>query len=262
MPSALSTSTAPAWDHARACLAAVRDCGRRFIAAQICLGWQLWHLKQQLGFGHGLNRSGPFGQFGRTVKTWPEWLREELDLPERTAGRFIQVYYGFQAHLTKRQLLSISGPGSPDPASPQDLLAALAAPPDGLSPKDRAAIERAIQLASDGHTQRELLEALRLCKLPPFTAADGSAAGDDDSEPPEPTEARKYEQLAFAFFAPAAALGRMRAHRDWELHLQSLPLVTEDPEEPCLVRMESDLAATLKDVREVLRQKRRVTVDV
>ncbi len=245
-----------AWEHARLYLSTVRQSFRRFIAAQICLGWQLFQLKQELGFGHGLHKSGPLGQFGPMEKTWAQWVTEELDLPKRTADRFIEVFQGFQAHLNKRQALSLGGPAVAEPAA---LLADLATPPANIPPKDRAAIEKAIALASDGLTQRELLEELRLVKtyhLPgPGSADDDPAAG----EPPN--EAAAAEQLAFIFFTPALDLSRMRASRDWELHLQCLPLVTDDPSKPCLIRLEEDLGAALRDVRAVLRQKRS-TVDV
>lgn len=247
-----------AWEHARLYLSTVRQSFRRFIAAQICLGWQLFQLKQELGFGHGGDRcSNDFssGQVGH-LKSWADWVQAEIDLPRRTADRFIEVFQGFQAHLNKRQALSLGGPAVAEPAA---LLADLATPPANLPPKDRAAIEKAIALASDGLTQRELIEELRLVKtyhLP------GSGSADDDPAAGEPpNEAAAAEQLAFIFFTPALDLSRMRASRDWELHLQCLPLVTDDPSKPCLIRLEEDLGAALRDVRAVLRQKRS-TVDV
>jgi len=232
----------PAWDNARLYFRAVKTTGRQFIIAQICLGWELHHKKQELGFVHGNNQHGRTGQLGQSSRTWEQWLEHELgqDLPRRTADRLIGVYLGFCEKCPKKLRVTFES------GSKRSLITTLSKPPGSLTDKERAVIETAIAKCSDGETQRSLLEELNLVKAhKPLTGGDTSAHRKD-----KPSDAELMGQLAFRFFQPLAdTLHSMRSTPDREAYLHTIPLVSSEDSDISLASLERDLEATLRDVQ-------------
>ena len=248
----------PKWDDARLYLQSVRDSGRRFIAAQICLGWELSNLKKQLGFVNGHNQHSRVGQIGQP-SNWDDLVSTELKIPRRTADRFIQVFQGFQTKLSNKLLHGLQVASDNEPKrigtkEAENLMQALCTPPASLSQKERAAVAKAIETASDGATQSSLLAELKLIKPVEIAGSKGPAKEEEDEDPPEEVKA---EQLSFAFFHPALEIGQLRNAPDFERRLNTLPLVTDDPEKPCLVRMKEDLQALLSEVEATIAAKTR-----
>jgi hypothetical protein len=248
---------APGWDDARLYLQSVRDSGRRFIAAQICLGWELSNLKKQLGFlGSGRR---PESAQSEHFHTWEELVTRELKIPRSTADRFIQVFQGFQTKLSNKLLHGIQVASDNEPKrigtkEAENLMQVLCTPPASLTQKERAAIAKAIETASDGATQASLLAELKLIKPVEIAGSKGPTKEEEDEDPPEDVKA---EQLSFAFFHPALEIGQLRNAPDFERRLNTLPLVTDDPEKPCLVRMKEDLQALLSEVEATIAAKTR-----
>ncbi|GAA5482086.1 hypothetical protein [Haloferula sargassicola] len=238
------------WDSARLYLTAVRETGRRFLAAQICLGWELSDIKQKLGFTGSGRR--PESGHGDHFKSWPEWVASELDVSRETADRFIRVYEGFQAKLSKKllhgvQVASDNAESSDLPSTIHDLpslLQTLCKPPETLSTKDRKAVEKAIATAADGDTQKALLEELRLVKVHVPTK------GGKVEKKKETTEDEKAGQLAFIFFDQwHQALSQRHVNRDYQALLHTLPPISSTEDELSLTTLERELEDALEDVR-------------
>jgi hypothetical protein len=232
----------PAWDNARLYFRAVKTTGRQFIVAQICLGWELHNRKTALGFTHGNNQHSKDAQLGHPRKTWQEWLHSEIDpdLTRQTADRLIMVYQGFCEKCPKRLRVTFQG------GSRRSLITALSKPPATLAAKDRQIIEAAIAKASDGETQRSLLEELSLVKAhKPLTGGDTSAHRKD-----KPSDAELMGQLAFKFFLPIAeGLHSLRTSPDSAAFLHTIPITSSEADEISLTTLENDLEAALHDVR-------------
>lgn len=232
----------PAWDNARLYFSAVRATGRQFIVAQICLGWELSNKKKELGFTHGNNQHTKLAQVGHPQKTWQEWIHAEIDpeLPRQTADRFIETYLGFCEKCPKKVRVLLES------NSKRSLITTLSKPPTTLTAKDRDAVETAIAKASDGETQRSLLEALRLVKVhKALTGGDTSSHRKD-----KPSQEEIMGQLAFRFFEPLAeSLHRLRIDSDRDAYLHTIPITSSEEGEISLTALENDLEAALHDVR-------------
>ncbi|MFM2169134.1 MAG: hypothetical protein RIS79_3505, partial [Verrucomicrobiota bacterium] len=217
----------------------------------------LSNLKKQLGF-LGSGRRPESRQVG-DFKTWSDYVSAELKIPDRTADRFIQVFQGFQTKLSNKllhgiQVASDNAPKRLDTSGAEHLVQMLCMPPASLSPKERATIAKAIETASDGATQSSLLAELKLIKPVEISGSKDPGKEQEDEDPPEEVKA---EQLSFAFFHPALEIGQLRNAPDFERRLNTLPLVTDDPEKPCLVRMKEDLQALLSEVEATIKSKTR-----
>jgi hypothetical protein len=232
----------PAWDNARLYYRAVRTTGRQFIVAQICLGWELYNKKKELGFTHGNNQHTKDAQVGHPQKTWQEWLHSEIapDLARQTADRLIQTFLGFCEKCPKKLRVTFESSGK------RSLITTLSKPPTSLTAKDRQIIETAIAKCTDGETQRSLMEELNLVKKHvPLTGGDTSGSKKDKI-----TDAELMGQLAFKFFQPIAqGLHSMRANPDHEAYLHTIPITSSEEGEISLTMLENDLEAALHDVK-------------
>jgi hypothetical protein len=232
----------PAWDNARLYYRAVRTTGRQFIVAQICLGWELFNKKKELGFTHGGDRKSSGHAVHLIGKTWEQWIRQEIDpdLQRRTADRLIQTFLGFCEKCPKKLRVTFESSGK------RSLITTLSKPPTSLTAKDRQIIETAIAKCSDGETQRSLLEELNLVKVHKALAG-GDTSG---SKKDKLTDAELMGQLAFKFFQPIAeGLHRMRANPDHEAYLHTIPITSSEEGEISLTMLENDLEAALHDVK-------------
>jgi len=242
----------PAWDNARLYYRAVRTTGRQFLVAQICLGWELSNKKKELGFVHGNNQHGRTGQLGQSSKTWEQYLQDELGdgLPRRTADRLIMVFLGFCEKCPKKLRVTFQSTGK------RSLITTLSKPPASLTTKDRQTIETAIAKASDGETQRSLLEELNLVKKHvPLQGGDTSAHRKE-----KPSDAELMGQLAFKFFEPLAdSLHRLRIDSDREAFLHTIPIASSEEGEISLTTLENDLEAALHDVRAAKKARMKTT---
>jgi hypothetical protein len=238
----------PGWDNARLYYRAVKTTGRQFLVAQICLGWELSNKKKDLGFTHGGNKAGPSGQFGHTGRTWEEYLHAEIDenLPRRTADRLIQVYDGFCEKCPKKLRVAFQSGGK------RSLITTLSKPPGNLTAKDRQTIETAIAKASDGETQRSLLEELNLVKVHKSLPGGDTTKHKKD----KPSDEELMGQLAFKFCEPVAkALQTFRIDGERDAFLAALPLHSSEPDDITLTTLEQDLEAALENVRTIKKNK-------
>lgn len=240
------------WQHARLFHAAVRETGHRFIVAQICLGWELHNLKQSLGFSHGGARKVSSGQCDH-LKTWPEWVADELDISRETADRFIRVFHGFQAKLSNKLAAKIL-PESTS-TSADEILHALASPPEELTAKERATVMKSISLASDGDTQAALLRELKLVKAP-ATLAGGNTSKSNQPEDEDGDHEPLAQQLALNLFGTIAkGLQSSRTGPDYKAFLYALPVEPTATSDVCLTALKLELETSLADIKDAIKAK-------
>jgi hypothetical protein len=237
----------PGWDNARLYYRAVKTTGRQFLVSQICLGWELSNKKKELGFV-GAGRRPEIAQLGQLSKTWQEYLNSEIDpdLTRQTADRLIQVYDGFCEKCPKKLRVAFQSGGK------RSLITTLSKPPGNLTAKDRQTIETAIAKASDGETQRSLLEELNLVKV------HKSLPGGDTSKhkKEKPSDEELMGQLAFKFCEPVAkALQTFRIDGERDAFLAALPLHSSEPDAITLTTLETDFEAALQSVRAIKNNK-------
>lgn len=236
------TKPDPAWDNARLYFRAVKTTGRQLIISQICLGWELSNRKKALGFVNGNNQHGRVGELRQPSKTWEQYLHDEIDpnLPRRTADDIINTFLGFCEKCPKKLRIAFETGGK------RSLITTLSKPPASLTYKERKTVEDAITKASDGETQRSLLEALRLVKVH-VSLTGGDTSG---SKKPKPSDAELMGQLAFKFFQPIAKeLQTFRGDKDRDAYLATLDIISSDEDAISLTTLEADLEAALDTVR-------------
>ena len=236
------TKPDPAWDNARLYFRLVRVKGQEFIASQIMLGWELSNCKKALGFVNGNNQHGRVGELRQPSKTWEQYLHDEIDanLPRRTADDIINTFLGFCEKCPKKLRINFES------GKKQPLISIFSEPPSSLTEKDRKTIETAITKASDGETQRSLLEALRLVKVHvALTGGDTSGSKKD-----KPSDAELMGQLAFKFVKLITKeLQTFRGDKDRDAYLATLDIISSDEDAISLTTLEANLEAALNTVR-------------
>jgi hypothetical protein len=232
------TELHPSWDHARNYLAGVSQALRLSIAGQVLVGMELMQLKKDLGFIHGANKGGPRGQFVHTERTWSEWVSAELGISYKTADRMILMFDAARARLKK------IGHTGDLPGGTKKLALIVDARPTTLADEDREKLAAVVERLTDGATQADLLEELRLVKkhtAPPIQR--NTSRGKDEST---------AGQLAFHFFEPvAASLITARTSPDYQKLLHSLPLESDADHPLSLATLEAEFRSALADIEAV-----------
>ncbi len=234
------TTLHPAWDNARNYLAGVQQALRLSIAGQVLVGMELMTLKKDLGFAGRGNNKSPDGQFVHTERTWSEWVSAELGISYKTADRMILMFDAARARIKK------IGHSGDLPGGTKKLALIVDARPATLGPEDREKLAAVVERLTDGTTQAELLEELKLVKRHvPLTGGDTSAHRKD-----KPSDQELMGQLAFKFFQPIAeGLHGLRTNPDREAFLHTIPITSSEEDEISLTTLENDLEAALHDVR-------------
>lgn len=229
-----TTELHPAWDNARTYLAGVKQAFRMSIAGQVLVGMELMTLKKDLGFIHGANKGGPSGQFVHTERTWSEWVAAELGISYKTADRLILMWDSARTRIKK------IGHTGDLPGGTKKLALILDARPATLAEEDREKLAAVVERITDGATQAELLEDLKLVKknaLPPDTT------GQNNRKPPRDD----IEQMAFNFWLGGGnQIMGLRSHGSQYLNM--LPVESNDPEKPGLRILREETAALLDDI--------------
>ena len=218
---------APSWDRARQILQGIKLHIRLSVAGQCILGFELANLKKELGYSRGNNKGGPNGQFVRSERTWEDLVKDELDVSSKTADRFIEMFEGAKARHKKL-------------GGAEKLIGIFETPASELTAIDRQTLEAAVSKLTDGITQKELLEELKLVKI-----YDTSGIGGDTSKHPK-KDKPNLGQLAFAFFQPLAKdLQNICTHPDRDKFFTVL--AKEEPSK--LNEMEVSLESALHAIR-------------
>jgi hypothetical protein len=146
----------PDWDDARHLLDQFKGHALMTVAAKVCLGITLNHLKQKEGFIQGAHTAD-------CGMSWPELVKKELGISDDTANRFIAAGFAVRDKIKK-----LGGDSR--------LIGMLDQPLQNLSTADAKALQEAIRTATDGQSMTALLQEFRLIKLPP-ALPDPSAGG-------------------------------------------------------------------------------------
>jgi len=230
----------PAWDNARQYLTGIQQAFRLSIAGQVLLGMELMSLKKDLGFTHGSQtRFSPSGQSvhleDSKPRTWSEWVTAELGISYKTADRMILMF-----DATRSRLKKIGHTGDL-PGGTKKLAHIIDSRPATLAQEDRDRLAAAVDKITDGATQADLLEELRLVKRrvpPPDTT------GQNNRKPPTDDP---IEQMAFTFWLSAGnEIMGLRSHGSQFLNM--LPVESSDPERPSLRILREETAALLSDI--------------
>ena len=215
----------PSWERARQILERIKLHLRLSIAEQAMLGFELLDLKTKLGF-MGSGRRKEKGQ-DVSFKTWEQLVKAEMEISDKTADRMIETYHAAKARLKKLG-------GQPK------ILAILDKPASDLTAVERQTVQALVAKITDGATQKELLEELKLVKI-----FDHNGIGGDTSQHPK-KDKKNLGQLAFAFFSPLAKdLRNICTHPDRDKFFTVL--AKEEPEK--LHEMETSLESALHAVR-------------
>jgi hypothetical protein len=174
---------APSWDLCRQLIGNIKLHFRLAICYQVMTGFELAVLKKELGFsGSGRRKENPHdGPF----KSWEKWLDDELGIGETTAERWISM-----ADVVKPRLKKLGGNAK--------LLAIAESSPSQLDAIQRQTLEALVAKVTDGDSQKDLLEELKLVKIHDTSGIGGDTSGHGKKDAPN------LGQLAFKFFAPFA----------------------------------------------------------
>ena len=229
------TTKLPTWDDARHLLNQFKGHALMTVAAKACLGMTLQQLKEKEGFTQGGDRrSNPQSA---DLKTWKELLKQELNISDDTASRFIKA-----GHAVKAKIAKIGG-------SPH-LLGLLDQPVQSLSKADAKALQDAIRTATDGESLTSILQEFRLIKCPP--------------PPPDPSKggsaprAKANElQLAwdFAGGSVVSELSNLRHGSQFKHALHTLPLSATDEISLGLIDYVAELKTAYEEADAVLRDR-------
>lgn len=224
----------PAWDNARQYLAGVQQALRLSIAGQVLVGMELMTLKKDLGFS-GSGRRPENGQIvHNTPRTWAEWTAAELGISYKTADRMILMFDAARARLKK------IGHTGDLPGGTKKLAIIVDSRPGTLSQEDRDKLAAVVERITDGATQAELLEELKLVKkhaMPP----------DSTGRQRDPKNDEPAEQLAFNFWLGGGNEIMELRHRGSQ-YLNMLPVESNDPAKPSLRTLREETAALLADI--------------
>lgn len=223
----------PAWDSARQYLAGVQQALRLSIAGQVLVGMELMTLKKDLGFTHGGDRRSS-GQSVQLNRTWSEWVTAELGISYKTADRMILMFDAARARLKK------IGHTGDLPGGTKKLALIVDSRPATLTTEDREKLAAVVERITDGATQADLLEELKLVKkhaMPPDHT--GSKRQGKDNDP--------VEQLAFNFWLGGGNQIMELRHRGSQF-LNMLPVESADPAKPSLRTLREETAALLADL--------------
>ena len=77
---------------ARNLLEALKSSVRWSLSAQILLGRELAFIKKKLGFTPGGDRKGSSHHSGDLIRSWPDWLKQELGISPTTAVRYVACF--------------------------------------------------------------------------------------------------------------------------------------------------------------------------
>jgi hypothetical protein len=232
----------PAWDHARSYMEGIRQAFRLSIAGQVLLGMELMQLKKDLGFINGRNQHGRVGQAVQPSddRTWSEWVTAELGISYKTADRMIQMFDAARARIKK------IGHTGDLPGGTKKLALIVDARPATLAQEDREKLAAVVERITDGATQADLLEELRLVKrhaAPPDTSGQNNRKPKDDDD--------DVQQLAFNFWLGGGnQIMEIRSHG--AAYLNMLPLDSNNPHKPSLKTLRAETAALLDDIEQAI----------
>lgn len=227
-------TTPDLWQPARDYYSAAQRFLKASVACQVMLGFELVNLKKNLGYIQGGKRKKQKAH-DALFASFEEHVKAEIGISKDTARRFINM-----SEAVKRRLKSC-----------YKNLPLLEKPITEYTDDELKILDKAVELATDGETQKSLLIEWKIAKKPQGSACEGgdTTSDDDDEEDEEPT----MQQLAFALFAsPLQDLCNLRTHGDYEKALSALPLNSDDPDEPSLIAMKQNTEGLLNDINQAL----------
>ena len=244
----------PEWSRARDLLADLKSATRRSLSAQVLLGKELKRHKNRLGARRGAHKGGPLGQFGPMEKTWENLCKEELDLPKKTADRYIQCY---EAALKLAKDCKSEEP---------EACLLLEVPAAALSGDEVEKLAKYIDQLVYHDTQAGLLEELGIGNK----SDNGLKGGKTNPSKKEPATLSLdvWAQTLFSVIPREIAaiektIFSTKDHPDYKLLLQQLPVDRPEDGKPCLIGIKEclerllhgRLAIVLKDVDEAIGKK-------
>lgn len=229
-----TTELHPAWDTARQYLAGVQQALRLSIAGQVLVGMELMTLKKDLGFVGNVRKTSPGGQFVHGERTWSEWVTAELGISYKTADRMILMFDAARARIKK------IGHSGDLPGGTKKLALIVDARPATLTDEDREKLSAVVERITDGSTQAELLEELKLVKKPSLPPDTTGRKNTNDDAPP-------VQQMAFNFWLGGGNEIMELRHRGSQ-YLNMLPVESNDPGKPSLRLLKDETSALLADI--------------
>ena len=228
------TTKLPTWDDARHLLNQFKGHALMTVAAKVCLGITLQQLKEKEGYTRGRHTADG-------GMSWPELLKQELNLSEDSARRFILAGDAVKAKIAK------IGGG-------EHLIGLLDQPVQSLSKADAETLQAAIRTATDGESLTSILQEFKLIKTTgKLTAADRSKGGSAERQP------TTDEQLEFAAFHYASSIAHQicewQQDKTYRAQLSLLPLTTTEPGKPGLVELKAVLEDQVLSLTEVINAK-------
>lgn len=212
------------WDICRQHVSNIKLHFRLAVLHQVMAGFELAALKKELGFtGSGRRKEkahdGPF-------RSWEQWCKDELDLGESTVERWIDM-----AEVVKPRIKKLPGNVK--------LLSIAETSPGKLDAIQRQTLEALVAKVTDGDTQKDLLEELKLVKL--HTTLPG---GDTSKHPRKGKDT--LSQLTLKFFTPLSDdINAIAIHPQRDAMFAHL--AADAPEK--LHEMEHALTTTLEAIR-------------
>jgi len=227
----------PAWDSARSILSGIQQALRVSLAGQVLLGQELANLKKDLGFIHGGDRKSSAHSEQLITRTWAEWVKNELGLSRPTADRMILMFEAAKARVKK---IGITGDL---PGGSKKLMLLFDCRPSGMSEEDREKLAKVVEKLTDGASQKELLEELKLVKC--YVNIQGGDTSQFRKDKIELT----VEQLSFTFLAPTFEDNRkLLLSPELPTYLVNLPLESDNDDEMSLTTLETQYRMMLSEI--------------
>ncbi|WAC21008.1 hypothetical protein OVA24_06380 [Luteolibacter sp. SL250] len=242
----------PAWDAVRETTRQMAGHGRMFLRCQVRIGMLLSNLKKAHGYhpGQPKKNSPDSGEY----LPWPDLVKRESGYSRQSADVFIQLYEATIKKLKTGKKLDL-----PAEAKKQALAIFRTESALTLTEEQWQTVDSVISSATDGETQKSLLQHLKLVPEPQAMPKGGKTPG---AEPEQVTAG----QLAFHFFgAVAAPLINARSNPDYKKLLMALPTDSTEEAPISLSTLEAEFRSVLADIEEIktanLRAARGRTVD-
>jgi hypothetical protein len=220
----------PTWDDARHLLDQFKGHALMTVASKVCLGMTLQQLKEKEGYHNGMRPT-------EGKSTWPELLKQELNISDESARRFITA-----ADAVKAKIAKIGG-GS-------HLIGLLDKPVQSFSKADALALQDAIRTATDGESLTSILQEFKLIKCPPPLP--------DHSKGGSATRTKANEmQLAWDFAGGSVIteLSKLRSGSNFKHALHTLPLSATDDIKLGLIDYVAELRASYEEADAVLKDR-------
>lgn len=228
----------PAWDAVRETTAQMTSHGRMFLRCQVRLGMLLHNLKKAHGYhpGQPKKNSPESGEY----LPWPDLVKRESGYSRQSADVFMALYEATIKKLKTGKKLDLPAETKKNALALFQAESALT-----LTAEQWQTVDHVISTATDGETQKSLLQHLKLVPEPAPMPKAPPTKGQGTTEV-------TAGQLAFHFFgAVASPLINARSNPDYRKLLMALPVDSSEDIPISLSTLEAEFRAALADIEEI-----------